>query len=789
MKKQKIISLILAAALLFTSADMTIAARAQENAAAVVLNEAEPTGTPEETKEEEPALEPTEEPEAIPTATPTAVPEEGQEEATQEPSASPEMTPEPEKTEAPTATPGEEVEPTEDPLCTPSASPGATASPSVSPSVSPSASPTATAAMTPQRGQLLEMQADSKGIYQAGSFEVEGAENGNGGIALLSLEENSEESVKEILYQGMLAQKAEIDIYQYQINKSRIQYLVKGILNEHPELYYVTSFSWRYYSNGIVDSVLPAYESGLDDGAFKSAMADALAVVDDSMTDLEKAIALHEYLVLNCEYDYANYLNGTIPGTSYSAYGVLVKRTAVCQGYALAYKYLCNQVGIDCYMVTSTAMNHAWNMIVLGEELYQVDVTWDDPTWDRIGGVSHSYMFLSDEQLTARKHHDWEVTIGSDVVDLTATDTTYDNYFWGNASSQLVRDGGDYYNTDGNTMKLTKYTAADQSTAAVADLGKWYVSGSAGSWWSGAYSGLFRLGDRLYYNTYNQIESVALDGSGHRVEYQPALSGGSLYGSVYAQGKVRYLTASSPNEYQNGTIYEIGLEDLSGGNHEIPVSGIILSHDELTVKKGSQAVLTATLVPSYASGAALTWTSSNTEVATVENGTVTGVGQGSCVITAAAGGKTAQCTVKVTEKLETPEFIPEAGTFARGESSVTIDRNAKVALTARAGAEIYYSTDGGKTTALYTEPIMISKNMTVSAKAVMEGYEDSEFGSETYIACDNELALSKETVELTRGEAAVFLLQRYPPEEIRRISAGSHPMRPLLPARQESSVR
>ena len=763
MKKQKIISLILAAALLFTSADMTIAARAQENTAAVVLNEAEPTGTPEEMKEEEPALEPTEEPEAIPTATPTAVPEEGQEEATQEPSASPEMTPEPEKTEAPTATPGEEVGPTEDPLCTPSASPGATASPSASPSVSPSASPTATAAMTPQRGQLLEMQADSKGIYQAGSFEVEGAENGNGGIALLSLEENSEESVKEILYQGMLAQKAEIDIYQYQINKSRIQYLVKGILNEHPELYYVTSFSWRYYSNGIVDSVLPAYESGLDDGAFKSAMADALAVVDDSMTDLEKAIALHEYLVLNCEYDYANYLNGTIPGTSYSAYGVLVKRTAVCQGYALAYKYLCNQVGIDCYMVTSTAMNHAWNMIVLGEELYQVDVTWDDPTWDRIGRVSHSYMFLSDEQLTARKHHDWEVTIGSDVVDLTATDTTYDNYFWGNASSQLIRDGSDYYYTDDSTEQLTKYTASDQSTSMVADLGKWYVSGNAGSYWNGVYSGLFRLGDRLYYNTCKEIKSVALDGTDEQVEFQPSAADGHIYGVVYARGRIRYLIATSPNKPQEGTIYEIGLENLrSGGDYEIPVSSILLDHDEITMKKGSQAVLTATLVPSYASGAAMTWTSSNTEVATVENGTVTGVGQGSCVITAAAGGKTAQCTVKVTEKLETPEFIPEAGTFARGESSVTIDRNAKVALTARAGAEIYYSTDGGKTTALYTEPIMISKNMTVSAKAVMEGYEDSEFGSETYIACDNELALSKETVELTEGGSGSLSVTKVP---------------------------
>ena len=753
MKKQRIISVLLAAALVFTSADMTMAARAQENATAVVLEQEEPAGTPDETPEGNPVSEPTATPEANPTSTPTADLEGAQEEGTPEPTATPEMTPEPEETEAPTATPvpGEEGEPTESPLCTPSASPEATASPSAV----PSASPTASATVTPQRGQLLEKQADTKGIYQAGSFEVEEAGNRNGGIALFSSEENSEESAKEILYQGMLAREAQIDIYQYQIKTSRIQYLVKGILNEHPELYYVTSFSWYYYEDGTVDRVVPVYESGLDDGAFKSSVADALAVVDGSMTDLQKAIALHEYLVLNCEYDYANYLNGTIPGTSYSAYGVLVNRTAVCQGYALAYKYLCNQVGIECYMVTSTAMNHAWNMIMLGGELYQVDVTWDDPTWDRIGRVVHSYMFLSDEQLTARKHYGWEVTIGSDVVDLTATDTTYDNYFWGNAASQLIRDGSDYYYTDDSTEQLTKYTASDQSTSMVADLGKWYVSGNAGSYWNGVYSGLFRLGDRLYYNTCKEIKSVALDGTDEQVEFQPSAADGHIYGVVYARGRIRYLIATSPNKPQEGTIYEIGLENLrSGGDYEIPVSSILLDHDEITMKKGSQAVLTATLVPSYASGAALTWTSSNSRVATVEAGTVTAVGQGSCVITAAAGEKTAQCTVKVTEKLEAPEFCPEAGTYVRGERSVTIDRNAAVTLTARAGAKIYYSTDGGKTTTLYTKPIVIGQNMTITAKAAMEGYEDSDFASETYIACDNELTLSKESVELTEGGSA-----------------------------------
>ena len=70
------------------------------------------------------------------------------------------------------------------------------------------------------------------------------------------------------------------------------------------------------------------------------------------MSELEKAIALHDYLVVNCEYDKEN-LMLTRFRIFYSAYGVLVNRIAVCNGYALAYKYLLNQVGIECYMVSA----------------------------------------------------------------------------------------------------------------------------------------------------------------------------------------------------------------------------------------------------------------------------------------------------------------------------------------------------------------------------------------------------------------------------------------------------
>lgn len=757
MKKQRILGLLLAATLVFTNTDMTLYVRAEENTAltTVASPEAEesiaPVGTA--SPETEPTIEPTIKPTIEPTIEPTA-------ESTAEPTVEPGGSSETEITPTP------EIPSEATPEITPEATPETTPEPTLTPEATPTLEAVPTATLMKSAGrQLIEMQADTDGIYQAGSFEVDDSGNGGiGGIQLFSLEENKEEAAKEVLHQGMLAKEARIDISDYEIDNDRVEYLVKAIINDNPELYYVTSFRWSYYTNNNkVAYVVPEYAEGLDDAAFKSALADALAVVDDSMTDLEKAIALHEYLVLNCEYDSDNYSNNTIPGTSYSAYGALVNRIAVCQGYALAYMYLCKQVGIDCYMVTSAAMCHAWNMIVLNGKYYQVDVTWDDPTTDRIGQVMHKHMFISDEQMQVRNHSGWEVTMGSDVVPLVAEDTTYDNYFWTNAVSQLIDEEDDYYYVDNSsTGRIMKYSMTDQSLTKIVDLGKWYVWNNASSYWSGAYSGLFRLGDRLYYNTMRQIESIALDGTQQKVEYEPDISAGYLYGLAYVQGRAKYLICESPNAIKNGEIYEVDINDFNGEDYSVPVSSVILDRDEITLKKGSNAILTASIVPSYASGYTIAWTSSDNAVATVKDGVVTGIGQGSCVITATAGGKSARCTVNVTEKLEAPKLVPETGTYVRGASAVTIDRNATVTLTAKEGADIYYSTDKGESTLLYKTPIMIDQSMTIYAMAVMEGYEDSELASETYIACDNELTLSKSDVELTEGESSSLSVLKLP---------------------------
>lgn len=83
----------------------------------------------------------------------------------------------------------------------------------------------------------------------------------------------------------------------------------------------------------------------------------------------------------------------------------------------------------------------------------------------------------------------------------------------------------------------------------------------------------------------------------------------------------------------------------------VAVTGVTLNKNNTTIYTGRTETLTATIQPADATNKAVTWTSNNTGVATVNNGVVTGVSVGSATITAktADGGFTATCTVTVEE--------------------------------------------------------------------------------------------------------------------------------------------
>ena len=82
----------------------------------------------------------------------------------------------------------------------------------------------------------------------------------------------------------------------------------------------------------------------------------------------------------------------------------------------------------------------------------------------------------------------------------------------------------------------------------------------------------------------------------------------------------------------------------------IPVSSISVNPTSLTLEEGETSNISATVSPSNASEKTVTWSSSSTAVATVKEGVVTAVKEGSATITAKAGGKTATCAVTVKAK-------------------------------------------------------------------------------------------------------------------------------------------
>jgi hypothetical protein len=129
-------------------------------------------------------------------------------------------------------------------------------------------------------------------------------------------------------------------------------------------------------------------------------------VITPDMEDYQKEIALHNYIVNHTRYDDLNYRNNTVPDESYTPYGILVRNTGVCAGYAHTIKLLLNKVGIECLLVSGKADggDHAWNIVKIDNEYYHLDTTWDDPVGKE--QLTYHYFNLSDEMIAV--NHTWD---------------------------------------------------------------------------------------------------------------------------------------------------------------------------------------------------------------------------------------------------------------------------------------------------------------------------------------------------------------------------------------------
>ncbi len=259
------------------------------------------------------------------------------------------------------------------------------------------------------------------------------------------------ENMKEVLIEGYRRFDTEIDVSRYGAVWEEVTLAYLGAVQQYPEFFYIAKDIKFDYDvddeRKAIKNVKPYYiwpveEIPQKQAEYERAVNEALSVINDDMTDVEKALALHDYIVQTAEYDFEAYSKRNIPSLSYTSYGIFIEKRAVCEGYALAVLELYRRAGLECITVGSSAMDHVWNLVKLDGEWYHVDTTWDDMPPEVNGRVLHTYFLLSDEQMQNHSpaHHSW------DEKAPRATDSeTFNEWFWKNVKSELKLINGYWY--------------------------------------------------------------------------------------------------------------------------------------------------------------------------------------------------------------------------------------------------------------------------------------------------------------------------------------------------------
>ena len=177
------------------------------------------------------------------------------------------------------------------------------------------------------------------------------------------------------------------------------------------------------------------------------------------------------------------------------------------------------------------------------------------------------------------------------------------------------------------------------------------------------------------------------------------------------------VTGSSDNGYGFSQPAYFAYDDVAvrfeKAGADVPATGVTLDKTELSLTEGASASLTAAVTPADTTDK-LAWTSSNEDVATVKDGTVTAVKAGTAIITAACGAAADTCTVTVTAAPAGPLSVkvgaaaypvkPVDGQAGKYHAAVPYGSDVTVTIDADASAFFMITDAKGNYTDFYSNP-------------------------------------------------------------------------------------
>lgn len=268
-------------------------------------------------------------------------------------------------------------------------------------------------------------------------------------------------TLRNRLFNAIYNGEQSVSVLDFNIKTQEVS-IISNVMNNMPEiLNAVDGFQYSYYTSGplsgIIDDIYFYYNCNKATfqqmyNDFENAATQMTAdLINCNLTNVQKLLVLHDRLALKCEYSTYKLQNNLLTFKEYSAYGALVMGDAVCQGYAEAYQYLLEKIGIESILCNSQEINHVWNIVYINGNSYHIDVTWDDPVFNNPyskpdGYVQHTNFLLSSDALfnNYKDGNDVGSHISYDYI-TEPQDTFFDNFFWREFTTAFSYQNGKMY--------------------------------------------------------------------------------------------------------------------------------------------------------------------------------------------------------------------------------------------------------------------------------------------------------------------------------------------------------
>lgn len=212
--------------------------------------------------------------------------------------------------------------------------------------------------------------------------------------------QSEERSVYDGLYAGFTALAPAVRVRR--LSPERLADVFTVLRLDHPLLFYVPTFSWRWDARADHVEVLPQYLFDMGKIREQQRSLDArlarLARPLMGRSDAEKEKAIHDFIGENVRYDKLK------KPYSHEIIGPLGQGVGVCEGIAKTVKALCDAVELPCIVALCGAApeagiryRHTWNLVQLAGKWYHLDTTFDLSL--QKGAPRYDYFNLDDRHI------------------------------------------------------------------------------------------------------------------------------------------------------------------------------------------------------------------------------------------------------------------------------------------------------------------------------------------------------------------------------------------------------